>query len=86
MDGAVGSEVGFPLGTGSRVALLDEPADEPGVQSARQLIRLLRQRPPGQVAAGDDQVRVLALDLCEDGGERGRVPVDVGDDCDLLHV
>ena len=45
------------------------PAHEPRVQAARQLVRLLGQRPPGQVAAGDDQVGVLALDLLEHGRE-----------------
>src|SRR5438046_1466478 len=61
-------------------------AHEPGLQAASQLVRLGGQRPPRQVAAGDDQGRLLALDLLEDGCERGRVPVDVGDDCDPLHV
>ena len=38
---------------------------------------LARQRTPGQVAAGDDQVRLLPLDLGEHGLERHGVAVDV---------
>ena len=39
--------------------------------------RLARKRPPGQVAAEDDEIGVLVLELGEDGLERNRVPVDV---------
>ena len=48
--------------------------------------RLVGERAPRQVAAEDDQVDVLALDLSEDGGERRRVSVDVGQRGDAQRV
>ena len=43
-----------------------------------QLERLVRQRPPRQVAAEDDRIDPLAADLGQDGLERRRVAVHVG--------
>ena len=43
-----------------------------------QLERLVRQRPPRQVAAEDDRIDALAADLGQDGLERRRIAVHVG--------
>ena len=48
------------------------------LESSHERERLLRERSPRQIAAEDDQIGLLALDLVEDGCERGRVAVHVG--------
>jgi hypothetical protein len=57
------------------------PLDEDGALAERtnQVERRRRERPPGEVAQEDDMVDVLAVELAEDGLERGRVAVDVGE-------
>ena len=60
-------------------------AHEAGVQATDELEGLLRERPPREVAAEDDQVGLGLLDLGEDGLERGCVPVDVREYGDALH-
>ena len=72
------------VGCSSTVTQLDEcalrvAANEAcrNVERAHERERLLRERAPGEVAAEDDEVGRLPLDLLEHGGERRRVPVDV---------
>ena len=77
----------LPLGLGDVLehGAVGVAAHEARIQPAHELVRLLRQRAPREVAARDDQVRLLALELGEDRRERDGVAVDVGDDRDLLH-
>jgi hypothetical protein len=53
--------------------------DEARVEPSHEVERFLRERPPREVAAEDDQVRLFGLDLGEHGLERGCVAVDVGE-------
>jgi hypothetical protein len=56
---------------------LHVPAHIEGVEVADELVRLRRKRPPREIAAENDQVGALGLDLGQHGLERGCVPVDV---------
>src|SRR5262249_61357143 len=67
------------LGRGDSVAIA-VAADVVRVrQRSQQLQRLARERAADEVAAEDDRVRLLSLDVAEHRVERGRIPVDVGD-------
>ena len=57
-------------------------ANEARIQAGGEREGLLGQRAPREIAAGDDQVRLLTLQLGENCRERNRVPVDVRENRD----
>jgi hypothetical protein len=61
-------------------------ADEAGVQAAHEVERLRGKRAPRQIAAEDDEVRPLALELGQDGLERRHVAVYVREHGDLAQI
>ena len=77
----------LPLGLGDVLedGTVRVAAHEAGAEATYELEGLVRQRPPREVAAEDDQVGLSLLDLGEGGLERRCVPVDIREDGDALH-